>query len=128
MESVIEETFLQSKIQRCLVHVSRNISAKVRVKNRQEILDDFKEIYNAKDKSSALQSLKEFKSKWIRKYLRVIETLEKNEYMFTFFEYPKEVRHSIYTTNLIEGINKQIKRKFKIKNNFPQNNLWRNIL
>ena len=119
MESVIEETFPQSKTQRCLVHVSRNICAKVRVKDRKEILDDFKEVYNAKDKSLALQSLGELKNKWIKRYPKVIEMLEKNEHMLTFFDYPKEVRHSIYTTNLIEGINKQIKRKFKIKEQFP---------
>ena len=119
MESVIEETFPQSKTQRCLVHVSRNICAKVRVKDRKEILDDFKEVYNAKDKSLALQSLGELKNKWIKRYPKVIKMLEKNEHMLTFFDYPKEVRHSIYTTNLIEGINKQIKRKFKIKEQFP---------
>ena len=47
MEEVIEQTFPAAKIQRCLVHISRNIAAKVRVTDRKEILDDFKEVYNA---------------------------------------------------------------------------------
>ena len=119
MENVISKTFPQAKIQRCIVHVSRNISAKVRVSDRKEILDDFREVYQSKNKEEAENTLKSFKDKWKRKYPQVIRTLEKNEHLFTYFDYPKEVRSSIYTTNLIEGVNKQIKRKFKAKEQFP---------
>ena len=54
MEEVIEQTFPTAKIQRCLVHISRNIAAKVRVTDRKEILDDFKEVYNASKLEEAL--------------------------------------------------------------------------
>ena len=54
-----------------------------------------------------------------RKYPKVIQSLEENKHLFTYYEFPKEVRGSIYTTNLIEGINKQIKRAFKAKEQFP---------
>lgn len=118
MENVISETFPQTKIQRCIVHVSRNIGAKVRVSDRKEILDDFKEVYQSKNKEEAEKELESFKEKWKRKYPQVIKMLENNGNLFTYFEYPKEVRASIYTTNLIEGINKQIKRKFKAKEQF----------
>ena len=43
----------------------------------------------------------------------------KNTHLLTYFDYPKEVRHSIYSTNLIEGFNKQLKKKFKLKEQFP---------
>lgn len=119
MENAINETYPQTNIQRCLVHVSRNISAKVRVKDRREILQDFKEVYRAKTKELALEELEVFKDKWKKRYPQVITMLEGNPYMFTFFDYPQEVRRSIYTTNLIEGVNKQIKRKFKLKEQFP---------
>lgn len=119
MEEVIEQTFLTAKIQRCLVHISRNIAAKVRVTDRKEILDDFKEVYNASKLEEALSNLETFTSKWKRKYPRVIDILDKNTYLLTYFDYPKEVRHSIYSTNLIEGFNKQLKKKFKLKEQFP---------
>lgn len=119
MENAINETYPQTNIQRCLVHVSRNISAKVRVKDRREILQDFKEVYRAKTKELALEELEVFKDKWKKRYPQVITMLEGNPYMFIFFDYPQEVRRSIYTTNLIEGVNKQIKRKFKLKEQFP---------
>lgn len=119
MEEVIEQTFPAAKIQRCLVHISRNIAAKVRVTDRKEILDDFKEVYNASKLEEALSNLETFTSKWKRKYPRVIDILDKNTHLLTYFDYPKEVRHSIYSTNLIEGFNKQLKKKFKLKEQFP---------
>lgn len=67
MEEVIEQTFPTAKIQRCLVHISRNIAAKVRVTDRKEILDDFKEVYNASKLEEALSSLETFTSKMEKK-------------------------------------------------------------
>ena len=119
MESAINETYPQANIQRCIVHVSRNIRAKVRVKDRREILQDFKDVYKSKTKELAIKELETFKDKWKKRYPQIITMLECNQYLFTFYDYPQEVRRSIYTTNLIEGVNKQIKRKFKLKEQFP---------
>ena len=119
METAIQETFPEAKIQRCMVHASRNISAKVRVADRKTILDDFKEVYHSKTREEAISVLGCFKDKWKKRYPKVIQTLENNDYLFTYYDYPKEVRSSIYTTNLIEGFNKQIKRKYKAKEQFP---------
>ena len=100
-------------------NISRNIAAKLRVTDKKEILDDFKEVYNASKLEEALTNLETFTSKWKRKYPRVIDILDKNMHLLTYFDYPKEVRHSIYSTNLIEGFNKQLKKKFKLKEQFP---------
>ena len=56
--NVVEELF---KIQRCIVHVLRNISAKVRVSDRKKILDDFKKVYTQETKTAALSELTTFK-------------------------------------------------------------------
>ena len=45
--------------------------------------------------------------------------IDSNQNLMTFYDYPSVVKASIYTTNLIEGLNKQIKRKFKLKEQFP---------
>ena len=76
-------------------------------------------LYNASKLEEALSNLETFTSKWKRKYPRVIDILDKNTHLLTYFDYPKEVRHSIYSTNLIEGFNKQLKKKFKLKEQFP---------
>lgn len=119
MEEVIGQEFPQAKIQRCLVHIQRNISAKVRVSDRSEIMNDFKEVYGSKTKEEAIKQLEEFNKKWKFKYSSLIKNLNENKNMFTFYDYPESVRHTIYTTNLIEGCNKQIKRNFKKKEQFP---------
>lgn len=116
--NVVEELFNNPKIQRCLVHVSRNIAAKVRVKDRKAILEDFKAVYNKETLDDANSQYELFKTTW-SKYPTVIKALDENKYLFTFYEFPKEIRASIYTTNIIEGFNKQIKRKTNRKEQFP---------
>ncbi len=119
VEAVIEDTFPMARIQRCIVHVSRNIVSKVRVKDRSEIAKDFKAVYNSDDAETAQSELESFIDKWGKKYPRVAKSLENNSNLFTFYLYPASVRRSIYTTNLIEGYNKQLKRKIKAKEQFP---------
>lgn len=119
MENVIQDIFSGSKIQRCLVHIQRNICAKVRVSDRKEVANEFKEVYRSKSKEEALTSLKKFIDKWKHKYPSMVKSLSNNDYLFTFYDYPESVRHTIYSTNLIEGNNKQLKRSFKKKEQFP---------
>lgn len=119
MEKAIESTFPHAKIQRCLVHVQRNLNAKVRVKDRKEVASDFKEVYRAKSKKEAQDKLSDFINKWGHKYPSVKKTLIENNHLFTYYDYPECVRATIYTTNLIEGNNKQLKRDYKKKEQFP---------
>jgi putative transposase len=60
-----------------------------------------------------------FADKWKKAILKVIEMLQNNAYLLTFYDYPEDIRRSIYSTNLIEGFNKQVKRKTKAKIQFP---------
>jgi transposase-like protein len=119
----IEETILsiypKADIQRCLVHVMRNIAWKVRVSDRSIVLNDFKMIRKQSNKTDAMNCLNDFNLKWGKTYPKVIESLKGNEYLLTFFDYPEQIRPSIYTTNPIEGFNKNLKRKFKSKIQFP---------
>ncbi len=119
METVIQDTFPDSKIQRCLVHIQRNLCAKTRVNDRKDVAKDFKEVYRSKSKEEALLSLREFIDKWKHKYPSMVKGLSSNDNLFTFYDYPECVRQTIYSTNLIEGNNKQLKRSFKKKEQFP---------
>lgn len=46
-------------------------------------------------------------------------TLQETENLLTFTQFPKRIRGTIYSTNIIESINKQLKRKTKVKEQFP---------
>jgi len=119
IEDVILKVYPKVDIQRCLVHVMRNIAWKVKVSHRESILNDFKQIHKQADRTLADQRLNDFISKWDKSYPKVIESLKGNSYLLTFYDYPESIRSSIYSTNLIEGFNKQLKRKFKAKIQFP---------
>jgi putative transposase len=119
IEDTILKTYPKADIQRCLVHVSRNIAHKVRVKDRQAVLNDFKQVYQSDSFQMAKEKLESFKSNWQKLYPKMIELIAKNQYLLTFYHYPEEIRASIYSTNIIEGLNKHIKRKTKVRIQFP---------
>jgi transposase-like protein len=86
MEEVINSVYPSAKIQRCLLHVQRNISSKCRVSDRAEITEDFKSVYTSADKTTALSELEKFYDKWNRKYPKIMQSLRNNSNMFTCYE------------------------------------------
>lgn len=117
--SAIEQVYPKAKFQTCCVHVARSIAHKVRVSDRGEICDDFKSVYRADDEQTGRVALKDFCEKWKPVYPKVVKSLKENEYLFTFYSFPKSIWRSIYSTNLIESLNKQIKKYTKRKEQFP---------
>ncbi|CAM3933055.1 Mutator family transposase [Mesobacillus zeae] len=111
--------FPDAKYQACCVHLARNISHKVRVADRAEICDDFKTVYRAESRGLAKEALKTFVDKWKAAYPRVTKSLESNPYVLTFYDFPKSIWRSIYSTNLIESFNKKVKKYSKRKEQFP---------
>lgn len=119
MIEAIQNTFPKAQYQTCLVHVARNISHKVRVEDRQAICDDFKTIYKAANKEKGQKTLDTFCDTWKKAYPKVVKSLTDNAYLLTFYDFPKDIWRSIYSTNLIESFNKQIKKYTKRKEQFP---------
>ena len=115
----IKSVFPKSQYQACLVHLSRNIAHKVRVSDRLEICNDFKAVYQAEELEQGKQALQDFCTKWQSSYPKITKPLLENPHIFTFYNFPKSIRRSIYSTNLIESFNKQIKRYSKRKEQFP---------
>ena len=115
----ISTVFPKAQYQTCLVHVTRNLSHKVRVEDRSEVCEDFKTIYQADTKEAGQDALDSFCSKWQKAYPKVMKTLKENDHLLTFYSFPKAIWRSIYSTNLIESFNKPIKKYTKRKEQFP---------
>ena len=115
----IHTVFPKAQYQTCFVHVSRNIAHKVRVSDRKEICEDLKTLYRADDKEKAEEALNAFINKWKKSYSKITQSLQDNLDLFTFYDFPKSIRKSIYSTNLIESFNKKIKKYSKRKEQFP---------
>lgn len=105
--------------QTCWVHIQRNIAKLVRATNRKEIMNAVKPLYQSQNLESANSEFNNLKDTIGKKYPKVIKLLETNESLFSFYKYPMQIRRSIYTTNLVEGLNKQLKRQTKKKEQFP---------
>lgn len=115
----IGQVYPKAKYQSCCVHVARNIAHKVRITDRSEICNHFKSVYRAEDEKAGRAALEDFCNKWKSTYPKVVKSLRENPYIFTFYSFPQSIWRSIYTTNLIESFNKQIKKYTKRKEQFP---------
>ena len=113
MKTALAKTYPQA-------HFMRNICAKVRVEDREAIMNEFKQIHQQANKAAAVDVLHAFYAKWDKSYNHVIRNLKDIEPdLLVFYNYPKQIRASIYSTNMIESFNNVIKRKAKPKAEFP---------
>jgi transposase-like protein len=79
-----------------------------------------KEIYHAATIEAAEQALAHFEKKWGGKYAYAVRSWKNNwEELTQFFEYPLEIRKIVYTTNIIESLNRGIRKYTKTKSIFP---------
>ena len=84
-----------------------------------QVMKDFKRIHEQKNVDAAMTELVRFCEKYGKIYPKLVERLSDVTSFFSFYDFPESIRPSIYTTNLIENFNKQIKSQCKKKVQFP---------
>ncbi len=125
----INAAFPRSQIQRCIVHQIRSSTKYVNWKDMKEVITDLKKVYEAVNEDEAMNGLIEFKDKWAKTYPSCVRSWEENwDILSTFFAYPAEVRRIIYTTNIIEGLNRQFRKITKNKPSFTNDDSLRKML
>lgn len=118
--NAIEAVYPKAEIQQCVIHQIRNTTRFVYYKDMKELMEDLKSVYGASDEQSALSNLERFDEKWSKKYPKTVQSWKDNWVnLSTYFKYPQEVRTLIYTTNTIEGFNRQLRKVTKSKTVFP---------
>jgi len=116
----IKSVFPEAVTQICIVHQVRNSLRYVVWKEKKEFAADMKEIYHAATLEAAELALDGFEKKWNHKYAYAVKSWRKNwEALTQFFEYPLEIRKIVYTTNVIESLNRGIRKYTKTKSVFP---------
>lgn len=116
----IEAVFPKTDIQNCIIHQLRNSSKYVSYKDIKALMADLKKVYTAVDEDAALNALDAFTEIWDSKYPRISKSWYDNwPNLSTYFKFPQELRKLIYTTNTIEGFNRQLKKVTKAKSVFP---------
>ena len=114
LEKVFEEEFPEAKIQRCQIHVARNVLAKVPRKLKKEIGDEVRSIFYASSKKKALTFFESFKDRWDKQIPSAVKCLERSlQACLTYLDFPEEEWVCLRTTNVIERVNKEFKRRTK---------------
>jgi transposase-like protein len=115
----IKGVFPPTITQLCIVHQIRNSCKYVVWKDRKPFCADLKEVYAASNKEAAEQALAGFSLKWEPKYKHAIQSWKNNwENLTSYFDFPLEIRRIIYTTNIIENVNRGIRKYIKTKVQF----------
>jgi len=116
----IESTFPKTEIQLCVVHQIRNSLRYITSEDQKPFLKELKKVYQAKTKESAEFNLEELDKKWGKKYPIVIRSWRSNwELLSQYFKYHYSIRKIIYTTNTVEGFNRQLRKYTKSKAVLP---------
>ena len=125
----IHAVYPNANIQRCIIHQIRSSTKYVSYKDIKALMNDLKKVYQAVTEDEALHHLEQFKEKWNKSYPSCVRSWEENwDILSTFFAYPPEVRRIIYTTNIIEGLNRQFRQITKNKPSFTNDDSLRKML
>lgn len=115
----IEAAFPMTEIQRCIIHQIRYSTRYISYKDIKLFMADLKLVYKASTEMAALAALDHLEDKWSTKYAPAVKSWRNNwSELSTMFKYSPEIRKLIYTTNLVENFNRQIRKSTKTKGAF----------
>lgn len=127
--AAIAAVYPKTELQQCIIHQIRNTTRFVSYKDLKTLMADLKRVYTAHSEEAALFELDLFDEKWSGKYPKISVSWRNNwANLSTYFKYPQEVRTLIYTTNTIEGFNRQMRKITKSKSVFPTDDSLLKIL
>jgi transposase-like protein len=120
LPDAIKAVFPNVNIQSCIIHQIRNSIKYIASKDSKAFMKDLKSVYRATSEQVAIDSLESLENIWGGKYSIVIQSWKNNwENLSTYFAFPPEIRKIIYTTNALEGFNRQLRKFTKIRTVFP---------
>jgi transposase-like protein len=116
----IRAVFPGTQVQRCITHQIRNSLKYVGWKDKKELADDLKTIYQAPTEKAGKAELEKVADKWMHKYPLAIKSWQTNwAELSPFFQFTPEIRRIMYTTNGIESYNHSLRKMTKTKASFP---------
>lgn len=118
-KEAINSAYPKAQVQRCIIHMLRNSFKYVSYKDIKRFASDFKAVYKAPNEDLAMSELESLKEKWGKKYPYAISNWEANwDVVSPYFHFSDDIRRIMYTTNIIEGLNRQFRKVTKTKSSF----------
>ena len=120
LRAAIATTWPKAVVQRCLVHKLRNLEAKVPKHALDELREDFRQIMYAASAAAAAKAYQAFERKWKSRCPGVVQSLhEAGDELLTFYRFPKGQWKTLRTTNVIERLNGEFRRRVKTQSSLP---------
>jgi putative transposase len=120
LPDAIEATWPRALVQTCVIHLLRGSFRYCSYKDRKAIAKALRPIYTAPNADAASDALDEFELEWGDRYPGIVRLWRDAwERFVPFLAYPPEIRKIVYTTNLIESVNYQLRKVTKNRGHFP---------
>ena len=120
LAAALREQWPSLAIQRCTAHKLRNLEAKAPVRLREELAEDYRRMIYAETRALVDQARARFTKKWRLRCPAVVECLEEaGDDLFTFLRFPKLQWKALRTTNALERINGEFRRRTKTQASLP---------
>ena len=120
IQSAVKKEFLGCSWQRCKVHFMRNILARVSSKDKKSFADKLKQIWRQPDKQMALKVAELIMEEYQDKYPKAVKCLEEGlEDTLSYYDYPEVDHRKISSTNVLERLFREIRRRTKVIGIFP---------
>ena len=128
LPEAVEKVFPQAIMQRCIVHIVRNIYSIIPKKDCKLVISDFKKIYSANNLEGCKLEYDNFKNKYTENKKLIKKVDDNITWIYQLFDYPKAIRKVIYTTNAIESLNAGLRKVTKGKGSFVNENALMKVL
>jgi putative transposase len=120
LRRAVELVWPTGAVQRCCVHKRRNLERKAPQHARAEIREDFHRIVYAPSAEAARTAYRAFERKWEKRCPGVVRSLrEGGDELLTFFSFPKAQWKTLRTTNVIERLHGEFRRRVKTQGALP---------
>ena len=120
LPDAIETIWPQATIQTCVVHLLRGSFRYASYNDRKKLAAGLRPIYTAVSVDAAEEAFEGFEATWGAKYPAIIRLWRNSWDVFVpFLAFPPEIRRVVYTTNMIESINYQLRKVTRNRGHFP---------
>jgi transposase-like protein len=120
LRRAVELVWPRAAVQRCGVHKLRNLVRKAPKHAREEIREDFHRIVYAASGEAARAAYAAFERKWAKRCPGVVKSLQEGgSELLTFFSFPKAQWKTLRTTNVIERLHEEFRRRVKTQSSLP---------
>lgn len=120
LRAAVDKNWPGTQVQRCTVHKLRNLERHVPRHALEEVKSDYHRIIYAESVDQARKAYREFVLKWKKLAPKVVVSLEEaGEELLTFYSFPNSQWKSLRTTNAIERLNGEFRRRVKTQGSLP---------